>query len=99
MGRRGGVSTLKRVDAPFEKLALSWIACKPERRLEVFARGVRLPAAKLKLAECSWVERIRVQAIAILDRLNFFKPARGTFILRDCDGAVERDNRGWVYSH
>ena len=43
--------------------------------------------------QCGGVERISCGSFAILDSSDLFDPAIRAVALRNCDGAVERDNR------
>src|SRR5262249_53887985 len=85
--------------APLEKSAFHRVACQSKGRLKVPARDLVPSAAKLKLAERRRVKWIRSKAVVILDRVDLFEPPFRTLLLRDCDGAVERDDRRRMYRH
>ena len=92
-------SALTRTHALIEELSLHGIARESERRSEVLARDVIAAAAEFEFAERRMVERVGGEAIAVDDGANLFEPALGTFVLRDGDGAVQRNDRGRAYRH
>ena len=93
------LAALARVNAPIEKSAFHRVARERKRCLEMRARGRVLSATKLELAQRGGIERIGGEAIAVLDRVDFRKPAFGAVALRNRDGAIERDNRGGPDRH
>src|SRR5262249_51058046 len=92
-------SAAARAHAPLEEPSLHGVTRERERGSEVRARNFVPPAAQLELAERREVERIGGEAIAVGDRADRFEPALGTLVLRDGDGAVERDDRGRTNRH
>ena len=91
------IASFARANALFEEVPLHRVAGQRQRRTEVFARRVVSPAAQLKLAKRRRVKWIASKAVAILDRVDRFKPTLRTVALRDRYGAVESDNRRWPY--
>ena len=82
-----------------EEAALHWVARQGERLAEVLARVLEPAAPKLHVAESREVERVFSEAVAVDNRPNFFEPALGTRLLRDGNGAIERDDGGRTYGH
>ena len=97
--RRLRISVFTRTNALLEKLSLHGIARERERRSEVLAGDFISPAVKFELAERGVEERVGGEAIAAGDGANLFEPAFGAFVLRDGDGAVQRNDRGRTYRH
>ena len=87
------IASLARANALFDELPLHRVAGQRQRRTEVLARRVVLPTAQLKLAKRRRVKWIASKAVAILDRMDRFKPTLRAVALRNCYGAVESDNR------
>ena len=88
-----------RTHALLEETALHGIAREAERRSEVLAGDFISPAVKFELAQRGMEERVGGEAIAVGDGANLFEPAFGAFVLRDGDGAVQRNDRGRTYRH
>ena len=97
--RRLQSSLFTRTHALLEKLLLHGIAREGERRSEVLAGDFVSRAVKFELAERGMVERVGGEAIVVGDGANLFEPAFGAFVLRDGDGAVQRNDRGRTYPH
>src|SRR5262245_1311209 len=93
------IASLARANALFQELPLHRVAGQRQRRTEVLVRRIVLPAAQLKLAKRRRIKRVAGEAIAILDRVDRFKPTLRTVALRDRYGAVESDNRRMPHRH
>ena len=94
---RSGV--FSRTNTLLDELSLHGIACEGERRSEVLARDFISPVVKFELAERGVEERVGGEAIAVGDGAHLFEPAFRAFVLRDGDGAVQRNDRGRTYRH
>ena len=84
---------LARPHALLEESPLHRIARQRERGLELIATDLAPAAAKLELAERREIEGIPGKAIATGDGADLLESTLGTLVLRDGDGAVERDHR------
>src|SRR5215467_2834250 len=87
------------IKALLEESALHGVPGERECCSKVLASGLAAPASKLELAKRCEVERIGGEPADVTNRADLFEPAVGTFVLRDRDGAVERDNRGRMDRH
>ena len=93
------ITSLAFANALIEESAFHGIARQRQSRAEVLARDFVAPTAQLKLAKSRRVKWIASKAVAILDRVDRFKPALRTVALRDCYGAVESYNRRRPYQN
>jgi hypothetical protein len=72
------------------------VAGQSERGLEVFPRGLRPPAGKLKLTKRRRVEGIGGETVAVANGADFCKPALRAIPLGYGDGSVQLNDRGGI---
>jgi hypothetical protein len=91
--------------ASFESASPELACTRENRDLREAPQATRCPdpggsePAVAKFAKRGEVERVCGEAITVGNMTDLIEPVLGTLALRDCDGAIERDNRGRTNQH